>query len=104
MTNWHPDKKKRFRGEILRMLSSVHGQQMSRMDDVALCHALRSLSWEIDINDVATILQEMAGREWVKFRSLRGIYTRRVELSQIEILPAGQDLVDQTTNNPAVEF
>ncbi|ODU52204.1 MAG: hypothetical protein ABT07_01365 [Microbacterium sp. SCN 70-10] len=96
--------KKRFRGEVLRMLAVRHGQQQSRMDDVALCHALRSLAWEVDLNDVVTILQEMQGRNWVKFRQLRSIYNRRVELSQIEILPDGQDLYDQTTQNPAVEF
>jgi hypothetical protein len=104
MRNWHPDKKKHFRGEVLRMLSTVHGQQMSRMDDVALCHALRSLAWDIDINDVVTILQEMKGRNWVTFRQIKGIYNKRAELSQIEILPDGQDLVDQTTTNPAVEI
>lgn len=104
MKNWHPDLKKRFRGEILRMLAVRHGQQQSRMDDVALCHALRSLAWDVDINDVVTILQEMQGRNWVKFRQLRSIYNRRVELSQIEILPDGQDLYDQTAQHPAVEF
>jgi hypothetical protein len=74
------------------------------MDDVALCHALRSLAWDIDINDIVTILQEMKGREWVEFRQIKSIFNRRAELSQIEILPDGQDLVDQTTTNPAVEF
>ena len=104
MTNWHPDKKKRFRGEVLRLLAVRHGQQMSRMDDVAMCHALRSLAWDIDINDVVTILQEMKGRDWVEFRQIKSIFNKRAELSQIAILPDGQDLVDQTTTNPAVEF
>jgi hypothetical protein len=104
MRDWHPDMKKRFRGEVLRMLAVRHGQQQSRMDDVALCHALRSLAWEVDINDVVTILQEMKQREWVTFRFIKSIYNRRTEISQIEIMPAGQDLMDQTTTNPAVEF
>ena len=104
MKDWHPDTKKRFRGEVLRMLSVRHGQQQSRMDDVALCHALRSLAWDIDINDIVTILQEMKGREWVDFRQIKSIFNRRAEISLIEITPDGQDLVDQTTTNPAVEF
>jgi hypothetical protein len=104
MQDWHPQRKKQFRGEVLRMLAVRHGLQQSRMDDVALCHALRSLSWEIDINDIVTILQEMKGREWVDFQQIKSIYTRRAELSQIEITPAGQDLVDQTTTHPAVEI
>ena len=104
MKNWHPDMKKRFRGEVLRMLAVGHGRQQSRMDDVAMCHALRSLAWDIDINDVVTILQEMKLRNWVSFRQIKSIYNSRAELSQVEILPDGQDLVDQTTTNPAVEF
>jgi hypothetical protein len=104
MRDWHPDQKKRFRGEVLRMLAVRHGLQQERMDDVALTHALRSLAWEVDINDIATILQEMKGRAWVDFAQIRSIYNRRLEISKIEILPAGQDLVDQTTTNPAVEF
>lgn len=104
MRDWHPDQKKRFRGEVLRMLAVRHGQQQSRMDDVALCHALRSLAWDVDINDVVTILQEMKGREWIDFAQIRSIYNRRIEISKIEIQPEGQDLVDQTTTNLAVEF
>jgi hypothetical protein len=104
MQDWHPDQKRKLRGEILRMLAKSHAQQKARMDDVALCHMLRAIAWEIDLNDVVTILQEMEGRQWVTFRTLRNVYMRRVQLLQIEILPAGQDLVDQTTTNPAVEF
>ena len=104
MRDWHPDQKKRFRGEVLRMLAVRHGQQQSRMDDVALCHALRSLAWDVDINDVVTILQEMNSREWLHFAQIRSIYNRRIEISKIEIQPAGQDLVDQTTTSPAVEL
>lgn len=104
ISNWHPDKKKQFRGEVLRMLSVRHSQQKSRADDIELCHALRSLAWDVEISDVVTILQEMQGRNWVTFKQRRSYYSSRVELSQIEILPDGQDLVDQTTTNPAVEF
>src|SRR5260370_1373314 len=83
MTNWHPEMKKRFRGEVLRMLAVRHGQQMSRTDDVALCHALRSLAWDVDINDVVTILQEMQGRNWVRFRQIKSIYNMRIPHSNL---------------------
>jgi len=102
--DWHPDKKRKLRGEVLRILSESHAQQKSRMDDLALCHLLRAIAWDVDMNDVVTIVQEMKGRDWVTFRQLRNVYLRRVQLLEIEILPDGQDLVDQTTSNPAVEF
>jgi len=104
MQEWHPDKKRRLRGEVLRILAKGHAQQQSRLDDVELCLLLRRFAWEVDLNDVITILQEMYGRKWVTYRELRNVYMRRVQLLELEILPDGQDLVDQTIKNPAVEF
>jgi len=91
--------------EILRILSVRHGQQRSRMDDTMLCISLRDLGWfDLDMNDTVTILQDMSGRGWIKFRTLKNIYARRVQLSQIEILPEGQDIFDQVKTDPAVEI
>ena|ERR1039458_4517071 len=105
MAEWHPDRKRRLRYEVLRILSVRHGRQVSRIDDTLLCITLRDLGWfELDMNDTVTILQDMEGRGWVRFRALKNIYARRTQLSQIEILPAGQDVFDQVTHDPAVEF
>jgi hypothetical protein len=103
MNEWHIDQKRKFRGEILRILSVRHGQQRSRLDDVLLTKTLRDLAWEVDINDVVTILQEMEQRGWVAFRQIKSIYARKMQLLQIEILPAGQDIFDGILSNPAVE-
>ena len=105
MQEWHPDRKRKLRYEVLRVLSVRHGQQKSRMDDTMLCMTLRDLGWfDLDMNDTVTILQDMQGRGWVAFRSLKNIYARRVQLSQVEILPDGQDVFDQVKSDPAVEF
>ena len=105
MRDWHPDLKRRLRREVLRILSTNHGQQQSRPDDVALCHWLRALAWEVDLADVVTIVQEMQGRGWVKYRQFKDtILGRRVQLLEIEITPEGQDVFDQITPSPAVEF
>jgi hypothetical protein len=104
MSEWGTEKKKRFRGDVLNVLAARHLTQRSRMDDVQICLALQSLSWQCEMNDVVTILQDMQGRGWVKFKDRRSQVTRRVELFEVEICPEGQDLVDDTTRHPAVSF
>lgn len=102
MNEWHIDQKRKFRKEILRILSVRHGQQRSRMDDVLLTKTLRDLAWEVDLNDVITILQEMKQRGWVNFRQIRSLYARGVQLLELEILPLGQDIFDGIIQDPAV--
>ena len=102
--NWHPDKIKRFRGAILSLLCEGHNAQRSRMDDVAMAHALQSLAWDVGLNDVLTTLQYMRGRGWITYRELKNRITNRTELSQIELLPDGRDLVEQTSSSDLVLF
>ena len=104
MSEWRNDKKQRFRGDVLTVLAGNHLSQLSRMDDVELCHALQSLAWDCELKDVVTIVQEMAGRNWVRYEWRRNRISQRVELYAIEILPEGQDLVDETTRHIAVSF
>ena len=104
MSEWSGEQKKRFRGDVLNVLAGRHLSQNARMDDVQICLALQSLAWGCEMRDVVTILQDMQGRGWVKFKDRRNKITQRVELYEIEICPDGQDLVDDTTRNPAVSF
>jgi len=102
MTNWHPDKVRRLRGEILKLLCGNHNIQKSRMDDVLVTRLLQGMAFDVEIADTVTVLQYMAQRDWVKFRQQRNPITLRIELSQIEVLPDGRDIVEQTTTSPAV--
>jgi hypothetical protein len=102
MTNWHPDKVRKLRGEILKLLCGNHNMQKSRMDDVLITRLLQGMAFDVEIADIVTVLQYMAQRDWVKFRQVRNPLTQRTELSQIEVLPDGRDIVEQTTMNSAV--
>lgn len=104
MSEWTQVKKARFRGEVLTVLSGRHLNQKSRMDDTALCRTLQGLAWDVGIKEVVTILQDMGGRNWVKFISCKDPDANRVYLHTVEICPDGQDLVDETTRHPAVRF
>lgn len=104
MIDWHPDRKKKFRGDILRLLAIAHDKQRSRMSDTEICVNLKALAIDCELPDVVTILQEMKDRDWVTFRQIKNIFPRRVQLLEVQILPDGRDLVEQTTENPAVIF
>lgn len=104
MSEWSTERKKRFRGDVLNVLAARHLSQRARMDDVQICLALQSLAWPCEMGDVVTILQDMSGRGWVKFKDRRNKITQRVELFEVEICPEGQDLVDDVSRNPAVSF
>ena len=104
MSEWNQRHKARFRGEVLNVLAGGHLNQRSRMDDTAICRTLQSLAWDVEIKDVVTILQDMKGRNWVTFIDCKDRMANRVYLHTVEILPDGQDLVDDTTRHPAVRF
>ena len=104
MSEWSTEQKKRFRGDVLNVLAGRHLSQHARMDDVQVCLALQSLAWGCEMKDVVTILQDMSGRGWVKFKDRRSKVTQRVELYEIEICADGQDLVEDVSRHAAVSF
>jgi hypothetical protein len=104
MRSWHPDRVRRFRGQILTFLCGIHNAQKHRLSDAELCHMLQGMAISCGINDVVTCLQDMKERDWVTFRSIYNEFSNRTELSKIEIRPAGRDLVEQTTKSDAVLF
>jgi hypothetical protein len=104
MSDWSTRKKTRFRGEVLTILAGRHLSQNARLDDIQVCAALQSNGWDCEIRDVVTILQDMQGRNWVKFEQQRHEVTRRIMLFRIEICPDGQDIVDEVAKSPAVSF
>jgi len=100
-----PEQARRLRGQILMLLCARHNTQGHRLDDVAVAHALQSLAFEVSIQDVVTILQDLADRRYVRFQPRRNMLTRRVYLEKIELTAAGRDQVEENVStDPAVEF
>jgi len=102
MRDWHADRIRRFRGQVLTMLCGIHNSQQSRLNDVNLTRMLQGMAIECGIKDVVTVLQDMHERDWVTYRSYFNEITNRTELSKIEIRPDGRDICEQTTTSPAV--
>lgn len=100
-----PETARRLRGQILMLLRGRHNAQRSRMDDIALTHALQSLAFTVGLNDVVTLLQDLRGRRFVDFTQRHNSFTGRVYIEKIELTPAGRDQVEENQpTDPAVEF
>lgn len=100
-----PELSRRLRGCILKLLRARHNMQSSRMDDVALTHALQALAFTVIIQDVVTLLQDLHDRGYVRYEQKRDFLTRRVRLEKIELTAAGRDLVEESAPAvPAVEL
>jgi hypothetical protein len=99
---------RQMRGDILKLLKGRHDSQMSRMDDVALTHALQSLGYQrIGTFTIVTLLQDMRDRGFVRYQESRDWSTGRVWLTKVELTAAGRDQVERTPGikrDPAVEF
>lgn len=93
-----------MRGDILKLLKGRHDAQQSRMDDVALTHALQSLAYErINVFIVVTMLQDMKDRGFVRYEQRRDHMTGRIRLEKIELTSAGRDQVEENVKrDPAV--
>jgi hypothetical protein len=97
---------RQMRGDILKLLKGRHDSQMSRMDDIALTHALQSLAYQrIGVFTIVTLLQDMRDRGFVRYEESRDWNTGRVYLVKIELTAAGRDQVERTPGvkrDPAV--
>jgi hypothetical protein len=101
----NPEVSRRLRGCILRLLRARHDAQLTRMDDVALTHALQNLAYSVGINLVVTLLQDLGDRGYIRFTQRRDFLTGRVRLDKLELSSAGRDLVEENVKpDPAVEF
>lgn len=101
-----PAVKRQMRGDILKLLQVRHDAQQSRMDDVALTHALQSLAYErINIFIIVTLLQDMRDRGFVRYESKRDWNSGRTRLEKIELTSKGRDQVEENASrDPAVEL
>lgn len=95
---------KRLRGAILELIVARHAAQLSHMDSIALWHLMLSLSFDLGENELLTLLQDLKDRQYLSFIEKKNRLTNRTEISRIAITPGGRDLVERTTENPAVLF
>lgn len=95
---------KRLRAAILEILNTRHQAQQSRLDHVALWHVMLDLRFDLGENDLLTLLQDLFDRRLIVYEESRDRRTNRVSVFKLQLTPAGRDLCEGTTRDPAVNF
>ncbi|MGH7936715.1 MAG: hypothetical protein ACREF8_06875, partial [Chthoniobacterales bacterium] len=98
-----PQHKRRLRGMILKLVYENHEAQNHRLDDVTLTGVLERLQFDVYVNAVRELLQDLGERGLLSFKQERDRTTGRISIRQVQISPKGRDLVENTTSDPAVE-
>lgn len=95
---------KRTRAVIVELLHRRHTEQKARVDHVNLWHMLNDLGCDVGENEVLTMLQDLFDRGYVTFHEEKNRYTRRAEISQVQLTSKGRDLLEGTITDPAFWF
>lgn len=98
-----PQIKRRLRGVVLKLVYENHEAQRNRLDDVTLTGVLERLQFDVYVNLVREILQDLKERGLVQFDGQRDRITGQSSIRKIEITPSGRDIIEKTSSNPAVE-
>jgi len=95
-----------LRAAILQIVYDNHCRQQSRLRLTPLHGALEMLFFDISVDDLVTVLQDLSERSYLSFKRDEGKWKKSREqvIGEIQILPAGRDLVERTVTNPAVSF
>jgi hypothetical protein len=95
---------KRLRGAILEILNTRHANQQSRLDHIALWHIMVDLHFDLGLDELLTLLQDLYDRTLIKYDETHDRKTNRVDIFRLQLTPAGRDLCEGTTTDPAIHF
>lgn len=95
--------KRRVRGVILKLVQQKHERQEHRYDDYALLAALDRLSFELYLDAVRELLQDMQVRDLISFTQKKDRKTGETSISAVQLRPRGTDLLEGYATDPAVE-
>jgi hypothetical protein len=70
---------------------------------VTLTGVLERLQFDVWVNLVREILQDLQERRLINFDVERNRITGTSAIRQIQITPGGRDIIEKTSTNPAVE-
>jgi hypothetical protein len=92
-----------IRGVILQLVSENHLGQNHRLTLTVLHAALSRLGYSLGRNELVTLMQNLNDRGYLGYKELRDKDTWRLDMIEIQITPAGVDVVEGTRVDPAVE-
>jgi transcription initiation factor IIE alpha subunit len=98
-----PQLKRRLRGVVLKLIYENHEAQKHRLDDVTLTGVLERLQFDVYVNLVREILQDLRERGLISYDGQRDRMSGSHAIRKIQITPGGRDIIEKTSSNPAVE-
>ena len=106
MQQLEADNTRQLRAAVLQIIYSNQQNQRSRLRFTPLYGAITRLGFDVSINVLVTVLQDLKERGYIKYTRDEDAYreSRKTVISEIQILPEGRDVVEKTTADPAVCF
>jgi hypothetical protein len=95
--------RRRLRGAILNLIYQNHEAQWGRLDDITATAVLERLQFDVYLGLVRALLHDLKERGLVKFMDERNRVTGGSPIRQIQITPAGRDIIEKIGSCPAVE-
>src|SRR3989304_1641916 len=92
-----------MRGTGLKLTYQKHELQEHRSRDETLLIALDQLSFNVHLDLVRELIQDLGDRDYLKFNSTRNRKTGEMVISEIQLTPDGRDLVERIRTDQAVE-
>jgi hypothetical protein len=73
---------------------------------IPLYGAVTRLYFDVSEDEFITVLQDLKERGYLSFQRDEELYRkkRKTMIGEIQVLPAGRDLVEKTRVDPAVDF
>jgi hypothetical protein len=100
------DSVRELRATVLKIVYENHLQQRSRLRLVPLYGAVSRLFFDVSEDEMITVMQDLKERGYLSYQRDEALYRkkRKTVIGEIQILPAGRDLVEKTRVDPAVSF
>lgn len=96
---------RQLRGLLLRLVYVNHNTQASRTNSTLLWAVVQREGYDFTRDDVLTMLQDLRERGYIRYEQhYEGEgRTRRLRLFNIEMAPAGRDIIDGLKADAAVQ-
>jgi len=95
--------KRVMRGTILKLTYQKHERQETRFMMRTLMAALDDLAFRVYEDLVMELLQDLGDRGYLRFTEIKDRKKGTVLISEIQLTPAGRNIVERINNDPAVD-
>lgn len=92
----------RWRGVVLELVYDAFQKREPRYDYIMLWGMLRSLGQDLGLNEVIFVLRQLRDRGYLRFSENKNKWTNDTEITEIEIVPQGCDVVEKLKTDSAV--